>query len=347
MNSRRQFTICSLLAVSAAAFGVQAQAQDVTGAGATFPAPLYAKWAAEYHKTTGVKVNYQSVGSGAGIKQIDSKTVAFGASDMPLTDEVLAQKGQMQFPTVIGGVVPVVNIKGIAAGQVKLTGQVLGDIYLGKITKWNDAALKTLNPGLALPDADISPVRRADGSGTSFIFTNYLSKVNAEWKAKVGEGTAVNWPTGAGGKGNEGVAAYVARLPNSIGYVEYAYVKQNKMTYALLQNSAGTFVAPKEESFQAAAAGADWAKSFYQILTNQPGKEAWPLTGATFILMHKSQDKPAEAASVLKFFDWAYKNGDKAADELDYVAMPASVKAAIAKAWGQIKDSSGKSIAVH
>lgn len=347
MNARRKFTLYSLLAVTAAAFGVHAQAQDITGAGATFPAPLYAKWAADYHKATGIKVNYQSVGSGAGIKQIDSKTVAFGASDMPLTDEVLAQKGQMQFPTVIGGVVPVINIKGIAAGQLKLNGQVLGDIYLGKITKWNDAALKALNPGLALPEADISPVRRADGSGTSFIFTNYLSKVNTEWKTKVGEGTAVNWPTGAGGKGNEGVAAYVARLPNSIGYVEYAYVKQNKMTYAMMQNAAGTFVAPKEEAFQAAAAGADWAKSFYQILTNQSGKEAWPLTGATFILMHKSQDKPAEAASTLKFFDWAYKNGDKTADELDYVAMPASVKAAIAKAWGQIKDGAGKPIAFH
>jgi phosphate transport system substrate-binding protein len=222
---------------------------------------------------------------------------------------------------------------------------VLGDIYLGKVAKWNDAAIKALNPTLALPDAAIAQVRRADGSGTSFIFTNYLSKVNAEWKAKVGEGTAVNWPTGAGGKGNEGVAAYVARLPNSIGYVEYAYVKQNKMTYTLMQNSAGTFVAPKEEAFQAAAAGADWAKSFYQILTNQSGKEAWPLTGATFILMHKLQDKPAEAASALKFFDWAYKNGDKIADDLDYVAMPAIVKASIAKAWGEIKDGAGKPIA--
>jgi phosphate transport system substrate-binding protein len=322
-----------------------AAAEDITGAGATFPAPLYAKWAADYNKATGVKVNYQSVGSGAGIKQIDSKTVAFGASDMPLKDEDLAKKGQMQFPTVIGGVVPVININGIASGQLKLNGQVLGDIYLGKITKWTDPAIKALNPSLALPDAAIAPVRRADGSGTTFIFTNYLSKVNSEWKAKVGEGTAVNWPAGAGGKGNEGVAAFVNRLPNSIGYVEYAYVKQSKMTYAQMQNSAGNFVSPDEAAFKAAAAGAEWSKSFYQILTNQPGKDSWPLTGATFILMYKTQDKPAEAQAALKFFEWAYKNGDKTADELDYVPMPASVKTQIEKAWGEIKDGSGKTIA--
>jgi phosphate transport system substrate-binding protein len=322
-----------------------AAAQNITGAGATFPAPVYAKWASDYNKATGVKVNYQSVGSGAGIKQIDSKTVAFGASDMPLKDEDLAKKGQMQFPTVIGGVVPVVNIKGIAPGQLKLNGQVLGDIYLGKITKWTDPAIKALNPTLALPDAAIAPVRRADGSGTTFGFTNYLSKVNAEWKAKVGEGTAVNWPAGAGGKGNEGVAAFVNRLPNSIGYVEYAYVKQNKMTYALMQNSAGNFVTPDAAAFKAAATGANWSKSFYQILTNQPGKDAWPITSATFIIMYKTQDKPAEAATALKFFDWAYKNGDKTADDLDYVPMPAVVKAQIEKAWGEIKDASGKPVA--
>jgi phosphate transport system substrate-binding protein len=326
-------------------FAGLAAAQDITGAGATFPAPLYAKWASDYNKATGVKINYQSVGSGAGIKQIDSKTVAFGASDMPLKDEDLAKKGQMQFPTVIGGVVPVINIKGIASGQLKLNGQVLGDIYLGKITKWTDPAIKALNPSLALPDAAIAPVRRADGSGTSFIFTNYLSKVNADWKTKVGEGTAVNWPAGAGGKGNEGVAAFVNRLPNSIGYVEYAYVKQSRMTYAQMQNAAGNFVAPDETAFKAAAAGADWSKSFYQILTNQPGKDAWPLTGATFILMYKNQDKPAEGAAALKFFEWAYKNGDKTADDLDYVPMPNVVKAQIEKAWGEIKDASGKPIA--
>lgn len=345
MTSTRKFALGGLIGLTTLAFSSVALAQDITGAGATFPAPLYAKWASEYNKATGVKINYQSVGSGAGIKQIDAKTVAFGASDMPLKDEDLAKKGQMQFPTVIGGVVPVINVKGISPGQLKLNGQVLGDIFLGKITKWNDAAVKALNPGLALPDADISPVRRADGSGTTFIFTNYLSKVNAEWKSKVGEGTAVNWPAGAGGKGNEGVAAFVNRLPNSIGYVEYAYVKQNKMTYAQMQNSAGTFVSPDDTAFKAAAAGADWAKSFYQILTNQPGKDSWPLTGATFILMHKAQDKPAEAASTLKFFAWAYKNGDKMADDLDYVPMPAVVKTQIEKAWGDIKDTSGKAVA--
>src|SRR3954464_7477853 len=334
------------VAFAGLAFAGVAAAQDVTGAGASFPAPLYARWAADYNKATGVKINYQSVGSGAGIKQIDAKTVAFGASDMPLKDEELATKGLVQFPTVIGGVIPVVNIKGIAAGQLHLNGQVLGDIYLGKITKWNDAALKALNPGLALPDAAIAPVRRADGSGTSFIFTNYLSKVNAEWKSKVGEGTAVNWPTGAGGKGNEGVAAFVGRLPNSIGYVEYAYVKQNKMTYALMQNAAGQFVAPDDSAFKAAAAGADWGKSFYQILTNQPGAQSWPITGATFILMHKLQDKPAEAATTLKFFAWAYKNGDKTAEDLDYVPMPAAVKAQVEKLWAsEIKDGSGKNFA--
>jgi phosphate transport system substrate-binding protein len=333
-------------ALATFAFTSLAASQDVTGAGATFPAPLYAKWAADYNKATGVKINYQSVGSGAGIKQIDAKTVAFGASDMPLKDEELARKGQIQFPTVIGGVVPVVNIKGVAAGQLRLNGQVLGDIYLGKITKWNDAAIKALNPSLNLPDAAISPVRRADGSGTSFIFTNYLSKVNADWKAKVGEGTAVNWPTGAGGKGNEGVAAFVGRLPNSIGYVEYAYVKQNKMTYALMQNAAGQFVAPDDSAFKAAAAGAEWSKSFYQILTNQPGAQSWPLTGATFILMHKVQDKPAEGATTLKFFEWAYKNGDKTAEDLDYVPMPAAVKAQVEKLWAsEIKDGSGKNMA--
>jgi phosphate transport system substrate-binding protein len=336
----------ALIGAAALAFAGFAQAQEVTGAGASFPAPLYAKWAADYYKATGVKVNYQSVGSGAGIKQIDAKTVDFGASDMPQKDEDLAKKGQVQFPTVIGGVIPVVNIKGIAPGQMKLNGQVLGDIYLGKITKWSDPAIKALNPSLNLPDAAIAPVRRADGSGTTFIFTNYLSKVNADWKAKVGEGTAVNWPTGAGGKGNEGVAAFVGRLPNSIGYVEYAYVKQNKMTYAQLQNAAGHFVSPDDKAFKAAAAGADWSKSFYQILTNQPGNDSWPITGATFILMHKAQDKPQQAAAVLKFFDWAYKSGDKTADDLDYVPMPASVKQAIQHLWdAQIKDASGKAVA--
>ena len=321
-------------------------AQDMTGAGASFPAPIYAKWADAYNKATGARVNYQSIGSGGGIKQIKSKTVDFGASDMPLTDADLAADGMIQFPTVIGGVVPVVNIAGIQPGQIKIDGQVLGDIYLGKITKWNDAALAALNPGVPLPDAAISVVRRADGSGTTFLFTNYLSKVNAEWKAKVGEGTAVNWPVGAGGKGNEGVSAFVQRLPNSIGYVEYAYAKQNKMSYMSLRNQAGTYVVPTDTAFKAAAAGADWTKSFYQVLTEQPGKDSWPITGATFILMHKVQDKPANAANTLKFFDWAFVNGDKMADDLDYVPLPASVKDLIRSQWaGNLKDASGKAIA--
>lgn len=345
MISSSKVPVTALVGFFALSFAAVVAAQDVTGAGASFPAPLYSKWAADYNKATGVKINYQSVGSGAGLRQIDAKTVDFGASDAPLKDEELAKKGLVQFPTVIGGVVPVVNIKGITAGQLKLSGQVLGDIFLGKITKWTDPAIKALNPTLALPDAAISPVRRADGSGTSFIFTNYLSKVNAEWKTKVGEGTAVNWPVGAGGKGNEGVAAFVGRLPNSIGYVEYAYVKQNKMTFAQMKNASGAFVTPDDKAFKAAAVGADWAKSFYQILTDQPGQDSWPITGATFILMHKSQDKPAQAAASLKFFEWAYKGGDKTADDLDYVAMPANVKIIIEKAWGDIKDTSGKAIA--
>ena len=337
--------LLSLTAVSALVFAGAVGAQEITGAGATFPAPIYSKWASEYNKATGVKVNYQSIGSGGGIKQIDSKTVDFGASDMPQTDEVLKSKGQVQFPTVMGGVVPVINVKGIEPGQLKLTGPLLGDIYLGKVARWNDPAIKALNPTLALPDAAIAQVRRADGSGTSFIFTNYLSKVSPEWKSKVGEGTAVNWPVGAGGKGNEGVAAFVARLPNSLGYVEYSYVKQNKMNYAVVQNAAGNFVKPEDDTFKAAAAGADWAKSFYQILTNQPGKDAWPISGATFILMHIKQDKPVNATEVLKFFSWAYKNGDKTAADLDYVPMPKPVIAAIEKSWGQIQDTAGKPVA--
>ncbi|MBI5270932.1 MAG: phosphate ABC transporter substrate-binding protein PstS [Burkholderiales bacterium] len=334
------------LGAAALALSTSALAQDVTGAGATFPAPLYAKWADAYNKATGARINYQPVGSGAGIKQIKSKNVDFGASDMPLKDEDLAADGLFQFPTVIGGVVPVVNVKGIAPGQLKLTGQVLGDIYLGKVTKWNDAAIAGLNAGVALPDADIAVVRRADGSGTSFIFTNYLSKVNAEWKAKVGEGTAVNWPTGAGGKGNEGVALYVQRLPNSIGYVEYAYAKQNKMSHVLLKNKDGVFVAPDDVNFKAAAANADWAKSFFQVLTEQPGKESWPLTGATFILMHKVQAKPEQASAALKYFDWSYANGDKMAAELEYVPLPDNVKALVRKQWGDVKDAAGKPVAL-
>ena len=336
----------SLAVLAVAGISSVAYAQDVTGAGASFPAPVYAKWADAYNKATGARINYQSVGSGAGLKQIAAKTVDFGASDAPLKDDELAKEGLVQFPMVIGGIVPVVNIKGIAPGQLKLTGPVLGDIYLGKITKWNDPAITALNPGVALPDAAIATVRRADGSGTSFNFTNYLSKVNPEWKAKVGEGTAVNWPNGAGGKGNEGVSAFVQRLPNSIGYVEYAYAKQNKMAYAILKNEAGNFVSPDDDTFKAAAANAEWSKSYYQILTNQPGKDSWPITAATFIMMHKVQDKPANASNALKFFAWAYANGDKPAADLDYVPMPDSVKSLVYKLWSDnIKDASGKAVA--
>ena len=333
-------------ALSVLAFAAHA-ADEVTGAGASFPAPIYSKWAEAYNKATTNKVNYQSVGSGAGIKQIIAKTVDFGASDMPLSDDALAKDGLVQFPTVIGGVVPVINVTGVKPGQLKLTGSVLADIYLGKVTKWNDAAITALNPGVTLPDAAIATVHRADGSGTSFIFTNYLSKVNADWKGKVGEGTAVNWPSnGVGGKGNEGVSQYVQRLPNSIGYVEYAYAKQNKMDYVQLKNQAGAFVEPDDSTFKSAAAGADWSKSFYQVLTEQPGKDSWPITGATFILMHVAQDKPGQATASLKFFDWAYANGDKLAADLDYVALPDALKAMIHKQWANIKDTAGKPVAL-
>ncbi|HXD04798.1 MAG TPA: phosphate ABC transporter substrate-binding protein PstS, partial [Burkholderiaceae bacterium] len=275
-----KFTLIPSLARTALAAAVLASAtgaalaQDVTGAGASFPAPVYAKWADAYNKATGARINYQSVGSGAGIRQIKAKTVDFGASDAPLKDDELAKDGLMQFPTVIGGVVPVVNVQGVAPGQLKLTGAVLGDIFLGKVAKWNDPAITALNPGVNLPDATIAVVRRADGSGTSFIFTNYLSKVNAEWKQKVGEGTAVNWPTGVGGKGNEGVASYVQRIDGAIGYVEYAYAKQNRMAVVLVKNREGEFVAPSAKTFQAAAAGAGWkaAPGMYVILTDAPGK---------------------------------------------------------------------------
>jgi phosphate transport system substrate-binding protein len=340
------FSSFKWLATSAIALGLAAagaHAAEITGAGATFPAPLYAKWADAYQKATANRMNYQSVGSGAGIKQIKAKTVDFGASDMPLKPEDLEKDGLQQFPTVIGGVVPVVSVAGIKPGDLRLTGPVLADIYLGKIAKWNDKAIAALNPKLALPDQPIAVVRRADGSGTTFIFTNYLSKVSPEWKDKVSEGTAVQWPTGTGGKGNEGVSAFVQQLPGAIGYVEYAYAKQNKMAYAVMQNAAGNFVAPDDLTFKAAAVGAEWTKSgFYEILTNQTGKDAWPLTGATFILIHKVQEKPQQGNEVLKFFSWAYKNGGKLTEELDYVALPDPLVKAIEASWSTVKDGSGK-----
>jgi phosphate transport system substrate-binding protein len=340
----RNFKLISLATAAAVVFG-SAQAAEVTGAGASFPAPIYAKWADAYQKATGNKINYQSIGSGGGIKQITAKTVDFGASDMPLKPEQLEKDGLTQFPTVIGGVVPVMNFEGVKPGQLKLTGPVLADIYLGKILKWNDKSIADLNPGVKLPDQAIAVVRRADGSGTSFIFTNYLSKVSEEWKTKVGEGTAPNWPVGLGGKGNEGVSAFVTRIPGSIGYVEYAYAKQNKMNYALMQNAAGAFVSPDDTAFMAAAAGADWSHSFYEMLTNEPGKASWPISGATFILMHKSQDKPEQGTETLKFFEWSYKNGAKMATELDYVPLPDALIKQIHTSWSDnIKDASGKAV---
>ncbi|CAL8473422.1 MULTISPECIES: phosphate ABC transporter substrate-binding protein PstS [Caballeronia] len=336
----------ALAGVIGALFAISAQAADITGAGSTFAAPIYTKWADAYQKTGGGKVNYQGIGSSGGIKQIIAKTVDFAGSDAPLKDEELAKDGLFQFPTVVGGVVPVINVPGVKAGEVTLSGQVLGDIYLGKIKKWNDPAIAALNPKAKLPDTDIAVVRRADGSGTSFIWTNYLSKVNPEWKSKVGEGSTVNWPTGTGGKGNDGVAAFVQRLPGAIGYVEWAYAKQNKMTYVGMKNSAGTIVEPKTDTFKAAAAGADWSKSFYQILTNEPGQNAWPIVGATFVLLHATQEKPAQGTETLKFFDWAFKNGGQAANDLDYISLPDSVVAEIKSQWkAKVKDGSGKSVA--
>jgi phosphate transport system substrate-binding protein len=322
-------------------------AADLTGAGATFPYPIYAKWAEAYKKATGTGLNYQSIGSGGGIKQIKARTVDFGASDMPLKAEELEADGLMQFPMVMGGVVPIVNLDGVTPGQLKLTGPVLADIYLGKISKWNASEIASLNPGVKLPAEEITVVHRADGSGTSFLFTDFLSKTNPDFKTKVGSGTAVKWPVGVGGKGNEGVAANVQRIKNSIGYVEYAYAKKNNMQHAQLKNREGQFVQPDDETFKAAAAGADWSKApgFALVLTDQAGKNSWPITGASFILMHKAQADGAKGKEVLKFFDWAYKNGGAMATELDYVAMPASVTNLVQNAWkSQLKDGSGKAV---
>ncbi len=338
--------ILASAALASAVLASNAFAAEITGAGATFPYPIYAKWADAYRKNTGTGLNYQSIGSGGGIKQITAKTVDFGASDMPLKPADLDKDGLMQFPTVIGGDVPVVNLKGIKPGELKLSGEVLANIFLGKIKKWNDPAIASLNAGVALPDVAISVVHRSDGSGTTFIWTNYLSKVSPEWKSKVGEGTSVSWPVGVGGKGNEGVASYVQRIQGSIGYVEYAYVLQNKMAYTLVKNREGDFVSPSASGFQAAAAGADWstAPGMYLILTDAPGKDSWPIAGATFILMHKVQEKPENAKQVLKFFDWAYANGDKMAEELDYVPLPDKVVKLIENNWKHIADASGKPV---
>ncbi|MGC6389403.1 phosphate ABC transporter substrate-binding protein PstS [Ewingella sp. S1.OA.A_B6] len=329
----------SLTAMSAFA------ASNLTGAGGTFPAPVYAKWADAYQKSTGNQVNYQGIGSSGGVKQIIAKTVDFGASDAPMKEEDLNKNGLFQFPTVIGGVVLAVNLPGIKSGQLTLDGATLGDIYLGKIKKWNDAAIAKLNPGVKLPDTNIAVVRRADGSGTSFVFTSYLAKVSPEWKEKIGAGSTVNWPTGLGGKGNDGVAAFVQRLPGSIGYVEYAYAKQNSLAYTKLVDADGKAIAPTEASFSAAAKGADWKRTFAQDLTNQKGDNAWPISSTTFILIYKNQQDAAKGTEVLKFFDWAYKNGNKLTTDLDYAALPESVVEQIRAAWKtNIKDSNGKAL---
>jgi phosphate transport system substrate-binding protein len=347
MNRKLKQIIFGITAATALTYAAATQAVDITGAGATFPYPVYAKWADAYKTKTGVGMNYQSIGSGGGIKQILAKTVDFGATDAPMTPEEQEKNGLTQFPTVIGGVVPVVNLEDVAAGQLKLSGDVLADIFLGKITKWNDPKIVADNKGVKLTDQDITVVHRADGSGTTFIFTTYLSQVSPEWNSSVGADKAVSWKTGTGGKGNEGVASYVQRIKGSIGYVEYAYALQNKMNGVQLKNRDGQFVKPEESAFKAAAANANWDKSkgFFEILTNEPGKESWPITGATFILVYKTQDKAATAHEVLKFFDWAYSNGNKMASDLDYVPLPDNVQKMIRASWKeQIKDASGKTI---
>ncbi|WP_373699987.1 phosphate ABC transporter substrate-binding protein PstS [Neisseria dentiae] len=321
---------------------------NITGAGASFPQPVYVQWAQAFQAATGGKVNYQSIGSSGGVKQISAKTVQFGASDSPLKAEELEKQGLVQFPTVIGGVVPVVNVDGIVAGDLKLTGEVLAGIYLGDIKKWNDPKIKALNPSLVLPDAPITTVFRSDGSGTSFIFTTYLSQVSPKWKDTVGAANTVKWPTsdsGTAGKGNEGVSTYVNRVKNSIGYVEYAYAKQNNMAHVQMQNAAGKFVQPSQESF-AAAADVDWKSipGFSLVLTNQPAEKAWPLAAATFILVHKKADNPAQAKAVLDFFDWSYKNGNEAAAKLDYVPLPDNVKELVRAEWKTITDNQGKAV---
>ena len=337
----------AIVAAGLVAASTSALAADITGAGATFPFPIYSKWADAYKKATGNGLNYQSIGSGAGIKQIQAKTVTFGATDAPLKFEQLEKDGLVQWPMVMGAIVPVVNLEGVKPGDLVLSGEVLGDIYLGKIKSWDDKAIAAQNPGLKLPADPITVVRRSDGSGTTFNFTDYLSKISPEWKEKVGSNTAVAWPEGVGGKGNEGVASYVQRIKGSIGYVEYAYAKKNNMAYALVQNKDGQFPKPDNDTFQAAAAYADWkgAPGYYQIITNSPGKDSWPIAATSFILMHKTQEKPQSAHEVLKFFDWSFKNGQKMAEELDYVPLPAALVAQIETSWKKdIKDGSGKPV---
>lgn len=335
MNIRQNLRGISLGVAMLAAGMTAAHAADITGAGSTFVYPILSKWSAAYNEKTGNKLNYQSIGSGGGIAQIKAATVDFGASDMPMKSEDLQQLGMGQFPLVIGGVVPVVNIEGVKPGEIKFTGSLLADIYLGKVTMWNDPAIATLNPDLKLPDGKITVVHRSDGSGTTFNWVNYLSKVSEEWKTKVGEGTSVSWPVGVGGKGNEGVAAYVDRIKNSIGYVEYAYVLQNKMTFGAVQNKAGKFIQPDNASFQAAAASADWAnaKDFYLVMTDAPGDKAYPVTATVFVIMYKQPKDEARSQEAFKFFKWALEDGKKQAEELDYVPLPEALTKQIEAYW--------------
>ncbi len=347
MFKRLKYTAAAALLSMAGAGSAHAEVDAINGAGATFPYPIYAKWAEAYQKATGIRLNYQSIGSGGGVKQIKQKTVDFGASDAPMKPDELDKYGMIQWPQIMGGVVPVVNLPGIEAGRLRLDGQTLADIFLGKIRKWNDPRLTALNPDLALPDRKITVVHRSDGSGTTFIFTNYLAKVSPTWSKKVGNAKSVAWPAGVGGKGNEGVASYVKRIKGSIGYVEYAYALQNHIPYALLRNKAGNYVAPTSANFQAAAAGADWANTrhYYLILTDQPGGQAWPITGASFIIVYKQAQHPERTAAVLKFFDWAFHHGRKMADELHYVPMPEQVVEMVESTWSKaIRSPDGKPV---
>ncbi len=332
-----RMSLVSFVLIGALAAGNAGAAESLTvnGAGASFPFPVYSQWAHKFHALTNVKLNYQSIGSGGGIAQIKAKTVDFGASDAPLKSEELEEFGLIQFPMIMGGVVPVVNIKGMDKGGLKLSNELLADIFLGKVTKWNDPAITKLNEGLNLPDQEITVVHRADGSGTTWIFTNFLDKVSSEWHKQVGTAKAVDWPVGIGGKGNEGVSQYVKKVNGAIGYVEFAYALQNNLAYVLLKNQAGNFVAPTMETFQAAAANADWenAPGFYMVLTNQPGGESWPITGASFILLYKEQRNAEIAKAALTFFDWSYKHGAEIAEGLHYVPMPESVVQQVETLW--------------
>ncbi|MDZ5647136.1 phosphate ABC transporter substrate-binding protein PstS [Nitrospirillum sp. BR 11828] len=347
MNFQPKNLLKGMVAAAAAVMMVgAAQAADISGAGATFPYPIYAKWAEAYKAKTGVGLNYQSIGSGGGIKQIKAKTVTFGASDMPLKAEELKEAGLQQFPMIMGGVVPVINVKGIAPGQIQLDGPTIAKIYLGQIASWDDPAIKALNPGLNLPKTSIVPVYRSDGSGTNFLWTTYLSKEDKEFSERVGANTSVQWAAGLGAKGNEGVANMVKLTDGAIGYVEYAYAKQNTLTFTKLKNKEGKIVSPEIKAFQAAAAGADWANApgFYLVLVDQPGADSWPITGASFILVYSQPQDGAAVAEALKFFDWAYNNGQAAAEQLDYVPMPAAVISQVEKSWSTIKTADGKPV---